>query len=211
MIVGVTGGIASGKSAVTARFAVHGVPIVDADVVSRQVVAPGTPALATISAHFGERVLRQDGGLDRSALRELVFHDAAEKHWLEALLHPLIRDEIVRQLQESDACYTILSSPLLLESGQDQLVDRVLVIDVPESLQLERTMARDDSSRETVQAIMDAQMGRSHRLSRATDVIVNDGELLHLHEAVDQQHQYYQRLCALQGAAGRTSGGIREP
>lgn len=203
MIIGLTGGIGSGKSAATRRFAGHGVPIVDADEVSRQVVEPGTAALSAITAHFGDLVLRDDGHLDRSALREIVFHDPAEKHWLEALLHPLIRDEITRQLQESDACYTILASPLLLESGQDQLVDRVLVIDVPESLQLERAMARDDSSRETVQAIMDAQMSRGHRLSQATDVIVNDGDLAHLHEAVDQQHEYYQRLCALQGSAGR--------
>lgn len=200
MIIGLTGGIGSGKSAASRRFAGHGIPVVDADVVARQVVEPGMPALSAITAHFGDRVIQADGHLDRSALREIIFHDPAEKHWLEALLHPLIRDEIVRQLQESEACYTILSSPLLLESGQDQLVDRVLVIDVPESLQMERTMARDESSRETVQAIMDAQMSRKHRLSQATDVIVNDGDLARLHEAVDQQHRYYQRLCALQGA-----------
>lgn len=203
MIIGLTGGIGSGKSAASRRFAGHGIPVVDADVVSRQVVEPGMPALSAITAHFGDRVMQADGRLDRAALREIIFHDPAEKNWLEALLHPLIRDEIVRQLQEGDACYTILSSPLLLESGQDQLVDRVLVIDAPESLQLERTMARDHSSRETIQAIMDTQMSRKHRLSQATDVIVNDGDLARLHEAVDQQHEYYQRLCALQGGAGR--------
>ncbi|MEX1196678.1 MAG: dephospho-CoA kinase [Pseudohongiellaceae bacterium] len=203
MIIGLTGGIGSGKSAATRRFAEHGVPVVDADVVSRQVVEAGTPALAAIAAHFGDQVLQADGRLNRPALREIIFHDPAEKHWLEALLHPLIRDEIIRQLQESDACYTILVSPLLLESGQDQLVDRVLVIDIPEALQRERTMARDDSSLETVQAIMDAQMSRSHRLSQASDVIVNDGDLAQLQEAVDQQHACYQRLCALQGRTGR--------
>lgn len=201
MIVGLTGGIGSGKSAATERFEYHGVPVVDADVVSRQVVEPGMPALSAIVAHFGKRVLREDGHLDRPALREIIFHDPAEKLWLEALLHPLIRDEIARQLQESDACYTILSSPLLLESGQDALVDRVLVIDVPESLQLKRTLARDDSSPETVRAIMDAQMSRKHRLSQATDVISNDRDLPLLHKAVDQQHEYYLRLCALQRGA----------
>jgi dephospho-CoA kinase len=203
MIVGLTGGIGSGKSAATDRFARHGVPVVDADVVSRQVVERGMPALSTIAAHFGERVLLTDGHLDRPALREIIFHDPAGRHWLEALLHPLIRDEVTRQLQESDACYTILSSPLLLESGQDHLVDRVLVIDVPESVQRERTITRDNCSQETVQAIMDTQMSRSHRLSQATDVIVNDGDLTRLHEAVDQQHEYYQRLCALQRGAER--------
>lgn len=205
MIIGVTGGIGSGKSAATQRFQEHGITVVDADLVSRQVVQPGTRALAAIAAHLGEQVMRDDGSLDRATLREIVFHDPAEKHWLEALLHPLIRDAIVTALQDSKGPYTILSSPLLLESGQDQLVDRVLVIDVPEALQLERTLSRDGGSEDTVRAIMDAQLSRQRRLARATDVIVNDGDLAQLNRAVDQQHEHYQRLAALRG--GRTGRG----
>ncbi|MGM0632829.1 MAG: dephospho-CoA kinase [Pseudomonadota bacterium] len=208
MIIGVTGGIGSGKSAATRRFQEHGITVVDADLVSRQVVQPGTRALDAIVAHFGEQVMEDDGSLDRAALREIVFHDPAEKHWLEALLHPLIRDAIVTALQASEGPYTILSSPLLLESGQDQLVDRVLVIDVPEALQLERTLNRDGGSEDTVRAIMDAQLSRRRRLARATDIIVNDGDLTQLHRAVDQQHEHYQRLAALRD--GRAGGG-QEP
>jgi len=207
MIVGLTGGVGSGKSAATRRFQAHGITVVDADVVSRQVVEPGSEALTAIAARFGDRVMSGDGQLDRSALREIIFHDPEEKSWLEALLHPLIRDRVRQQLQASESCYTILASPLLLESGQDQLVDRVLVIDVPEALQRQRVMARDDCSEATVQAIMDAQVSRKHRLAGASDIIVNDGDLQQLEEAVDQQHHYYCRLAALQGATNR--GGDR--
>lgn len=209
MIVGLTGGVGSGKSAATRRFEAYGITVIDADVVSRQVVEPSSEALSTIAARFGDRVMGADGRLDRSALREIIFHDPEEKSWLEALLHPLIRERVRQQLQASRSCYTILASPLLLERGQDQLVDRVLVIDAPEELQRQRVMDRDGCSEETVQAIIDAQMSREQRLARASDIIVNDGSLAQLIEAVDQQHDHYRRLAALQGATNR--GGDHTP
>lgn len=197
MIIGLTGGIASGKSAASARFEELGVPVIDADVVSREVVEPGTEALAAIADRFGDEILQTDGTLDRAKLRGIVFHDPAEKTWLESLLHPLIRDRIRQHLKAAHGEYTILSSPLLLESGQDELVDRVLVIDVPEELQRQRAMARDGSDEATIQAIIDAQMSRRRRCEQASDIIVNDGSLEQLQAAVDEQHAYYRRLAAL--------------
>ena len=190
-VVGVTGGIGSGKSAATDHFAELGIDIVDADLVSRQVVEPGTPALEAIAAHFGEKLLLADGQLDRRALREIVFDRAEEKQWLEQLLHPLIRSEIERQLAQSRSPYAILVSPLLLETGQDQLVDRVLLIDAPEDLQLQRTRERDEASEASVRAIMASQMDRAARQARADDIIVNDGDLAQLQARVRQMHEKY--------------------
>lgn len=190
-VVGLTGGIGSGKTAASDCFAALGIEVVDADQVARQVVEPGSPALAAIHEHFGDRAVQDDGTLDRSALREIIFHDKAEKHWLEALLHPLIRAEIERQLHGSRSAYSLLVSPLLLETGQDALVDRVLLIDVPEALQLARTRERDQSSEETVRAIMDSQMSREQRRERADDIIVNDGDLAQLQSRVREMHEQY--------------------
>lgn len=197
MIIGLTGGIASGKSAASRRFEELGIPVIDADVVSRDVVEPGSEALAAIAAHFGDDILRADGRLDRKKLRGIVFHDPAEKAWLESLLHPLIRDRIRQHLRAAAGEYAILSSPLLLESGQDELVDRVLVIDAPEELQQQRAMARDGSDEATIQAIIDAQMSRRRRCEQASDIIVNDGSPEQLRKAVDEQHAYYRRLAVL--------------
>lgn len=191
MVIGVTGGIGSGKTAATDAFATLGITVVDADLVAREVVQAGQPALAAIAAHFGQDILLPDGNLDRKALREVIFRDPAAKQWLEALLHPLIRQEIVSRLHHSDSPYTLLSSPLLLETDQQALCSRVLVIDAPESLQLSRTMARDNSSAETTKAIMASQLGREQRLARADDVIVNDGDLIALRNAVQAMHNTY--------------------
>ena len=147
LVVGITGGIGSGKSAVTQRFEQHGITVVDADLVARIVVAPGKPALAVIVEHFGTAMLQPDGTLDRAALRRRVFADDAERHWLERLTHPLIGQEIVDQLSASRSPYTILSSPLLLDTSQKALVDCVIVVDAPEELQLQRTVARDRTMR----------------------------------------------------------------
>ncbi|MDT8877962.1 dephospho-CoA kinase [Halomonas saccharevitans] len=176
MIIGVTGGIASGKSTVARAFAALGVPWVDADDVAREIVEPGEPALAEIAAHFGANVIAADGRLDRRALRAIVFDDDAERHRLEAITHPRVRERLIAHLARLEAQsvpYVLLVSPLLFESGQAALVDRCLVIDVPESLQITRTAARDDVDESQARAIVAAQMPRQARLERADDVIDN--------------------------------------
>ncbi|APE29519.1 dephospho-CoA kinase [Halomonas aestuarii] len=179
MIIGVTGGIASGKSTVARAFAALGIPWVDADEVAREIVAPGEPALAEIAEHFGEGVIAPDGSLDRRALREIVFGDAAERRRLEAITHPRIRERLIAhlaRLQAQAAPYVLLVSPLLFESGQQALVDRCLVVDVPEAVQVARTAARDDVDEAQARAIVAAQMSRQERLDRADDVIDNSAD-----------------------------------
>lgn len=191
-IVGITGGIGSGKTAATDRFMQLGVEVVDADLMSREVVKPGMPALAAIAEHFGaDAVLLPDGSLDRRALRQRIFSDAAAKHWLEVLLHPLIREEILQRLSRCQPPYCLLSSPLLLETDQHTLCDRVLLIDAPEALQLSRTQIRDQTSEDAVRTIMSNQLSREQRRAAADDIIVNDADLSALHAAVDRQHQRY--------------------
>jgi len=190
-IVGLTGGIGSGKTAASDHFQRLGVPVVDADVVAREVVEPGMPALAAIAEHFGPGVIDSEGRLDRAALRRLIFDQPQERLWLESLLHPLIRLRTIEQLEAAQGPYVILVSPLLLETDQHKLVDRVLLIDVPEQLQIERTMLRDANSREEVEAILRAQSARSFKQQHASDIIVNDHDLNHLYQQVEQQHQRY--------------------
>ncbi|MGM0429964.1 MAG: dephospho-CoA kinase [Pseudomonadota bacterium] len=190
-VVGVTGGIGSGKSAATAEFEKLGITVVDADIVARQVVMPGTPCLQEIAKHFGDKLLTADGELNRKALRQRVFSNPQEKEWLNRLLHPAIRQEIINQLEQADSPYVILSAPLLLENGLEKYCQRVLVVDVPESLQLERTIQRDNSPKEEVEAIMKAQLSRDERLKKANDVLNNDGNLEQLKQQVLQLHQRY--------------------
>ena len=174
-VVGITGGIGSGKSAVTDYLETKGITVVDADKVARVVVEPGTSGLAAIAEHFGSNILLPDGGLDRAALRKVVFDNPDERKVLEGITHPRIREEIARQLSEATSPYVVLASPLLLESGQNSFADYVVVVDVPESVQLSRTMARDDNSEQLVKSIMAAQLDRETRLSRADTSISNDG------------------------------------
>ena len=188
-IVGITGGIGSGKSAVTELLEQQGITIVDADIVARQVVEPGTPALTEIERHFGTPVINQERGLDRQKLRAIVFDNPRERKWLEALLHPLIREEILRQLSRSKSLYTILSSPLLLETDQHELVDKVVVVDVSEQTQLQRTMKRDNNSSDQVKAIIAAQKNREERIQSAHYIINNDADLKTLQEKVFNLHQ----------------------
>ncbi len=192
--VGLTGGIGSGKSATSDTFASLGVHVVDADIVAREVVEPGTTALKAIEEHFGVSILESDGGLDRKALRQIIFSDPTEKDWLERLLHPIIRDEIIRQLNEAHSAYSILVSPLLFETDQHLLVDRSLLIDVPEALQLERAAKRDDSTAADIRKIMDSQMPRLQKLEKADDIICNDASLEVLRERIKQLHQQYLQL-----------------
>lgn len=193
-ILGLTGGIGSGKTAVADRFASLGVHVVDADQAARWVVEPGRPALQQIVERFGEEVLLQSGELDRAGLRQKVFADAAERQWLEKLLHPLIRAEVARHLALAESPYAIMVSPLLVESGQYRQVGRVLVVDVPELLQIARTTARDQASEEQVRAILNAQAQREERLKHADDVLVNDRDLSWLAAEVERLHRFYLTL-----------------
>jgi dephospho-CoA kinase len=193
-ILGLTGGIGSGKSAAAQCFIDLGVHLVDADNAARWVVEPGRPALAQIAEHFGAGVLQADGTLNRSALRELIFKDPQQRVWLEGLLHPLIREEIRQYLARAESAYAILVSPLLLETSQHQMVQRVLVIDVPESVQIERTVLRDRTNEEQVRAILKAQASREERLKRADDVILNDRDPAWLKSEVERLHHFYLTL-----------------
>ena len=188
LVVGITGGIGSGKSAVTDYLETKGITVVDADKVARVVVEPGTSGLAAITEHFGGDILLPDGTLDRAALRKIVFDKPDERKVLEGITHPLIREEIASQLSEAGSPYVVLASPLLLESGQSSFADYVVVVDVPESVQLSRTMTRDDNSEQLVKSIMAVQLDRETRLARADTSISNEGTLEELHTRVDALH-----------------------
>lgn len=194
-IIGLTGGIGSGKSTVARMFGALGVHWVDADDVARQVVEPGTQALRAIADHFGKDILLENGELDRAALRKMVFEDPEQRRWLEELLHPIIREELIHQLSPEDYAlpYVLLVSPLLLETDQHKLVERVIVVDVPEETQIERTMARDNNSREQVERILAAQMPREARREKA-DALINNAQPLELVEA--SVRVLHQRLLA---------------
>jgi dephospho-CoA kinase len=172
-VVAITGGIGSGKTTIANQFAALGIEVVDADLIAREVVAPGTPALAAIVNHFGTEMLTEQGLLDRRALRERIFSDPAAKSWLNALLHPIIRSEMLRQCAAVSSPYCLLVVPLLVENRLTGLADRVLVIDVDEATQIERTCRRDGVSREQAQAILASQASRSERLAMADDVLDN--------------------------------------
>jgi len=190
-ILGLTGGIGSGKTAATDYFQTLGIVVVDADVVAREVVAPGQPALANIAQRFGHEVINSDGTLNRPKLREIVFADASQRQALEAITHPAIHAELIRQLQVASSAYAILATPLLWETGQAKLVDHSLVIDVPEALQLQRASQRDGNTEAQIKAIMAAQLSRDQRLAKADDVITNTGSLNDLYAAIDRLHPVY--------------------
>ena len=192
--VGLTGGIGSGKSTVAGIFAELGVEIIDADVVARDVVGPPSTALDAIRARYGAEILTADGALDRPRMRQLVFADEAERAWLEDLLHPLIEERIRQGIAACESAYCILVSPLLLETSQRRLVDRVLVVDVSRQTQLQRSLLRDQSERATIEAIIDAQASREERLRAADDVIDNEGAKNSLTAHVRELHARYLSL-----------------
>ena len=187
--VGITGGIGSGKTALTDWLATQGIVIVDADLAARVVVQPGQPALADITEAFGAEILLPDGQLDRTTLRQRVFSDENQRKALEAITHPRIRNELVRQMSEANSPYVVLSSPLLLESGQSSMVDLSVVVDVPETLQIERTMARDQNNRQLVEQIMAAQLDRETRIARSGIVIDNSTSRDALYERAAVLHE----------------------
>jgi dephospho-CoA kinase len=196
LVVGLTGGIASGKSVVTAMFVALGAGLVDTDVVAREVVAPGEPGLTAVREAFGRRILLPSGELDRTALRSLVFADAAKRHRLESLLHPMIRARTLQKLTEIAAPYAIVAVPLLVETDFGRLVDRVLVVDCPEHLQLERLMKRDALPRADALAMLKAQADRATRLKAAHDVIDNSGTREATRTQVEQLNRRYLELAA---------------
>lgn len=193
-IVGVTGGIGSGKTAVSDRFAQLGIEVVDADVIAREVVEPETQALKAIEDKFGSTILESDGTLDRAKLRKVIFASDEDKQWLEQLLHPLIGQSINSQLDDAKSPYVLFVSPLLVESGQTAICDKVVVVDVPESTQLSRTMERDDNDKSQVEAIMAKQTSRENRLNQADEVIENWHGFEQLHIAVNELHQHFLTL-----------------
>jgi dephospho-CoA kinase len=196
--IGLTGGIASGKSTVAQRFIELGVPVIDADQAARTVVAPGTPGLTKVITRFGPGVVGEQGELDRRALRELIFSDRGARRDLEAILHPLIRDDMEQSAERAAGPYVVMAIPLLVEGGSPGRVDRILVVDVEESIQLQRVMARDGSSLDQARAILKAQASRSTRLAAADDVLLNAGTVTDLRQAVDRLHEKYLRMAEAQ-------------
>ena len=193
--IGLTGGIASGKSTVAQRFEELGVPVIDADVTSRSVVQPGKPGLAQVVQRFGPKVLDAQGNLDRRALRALIFNDSDSRRALDAILHPLIRAEMELETAAVQGPYVVMAIPLLIEGGNPHArVDRVLVVDVDETLQIQRVQAREAGPSEQARAIVASQASRSARLAEADDVLFNGGNVADLRQAVDRLHEQYLQL-----------------
>jgi dephospho-CoA kinase len=196
--IGLTGGIASGKSTVARRFVELGVPVIDADEAARAVVAPGKPGLAQVLERFGSEVAGENGELDRRALRELIFRDPGSRRDLEAILHPLIRADMERSAELAVGPYVIMVIPLLVEGGARDRVDRILVVDVDELVQLQRVRARDGCTEDQARAILASQASRSVRLAAADDALLNTGTVTDLRQAVDRLHAEYLRLAEAQ-------------
>ena len=194
LLIALTGGIASGKSAVAELFAKLGVPVLDTDQIARDVVAPGMPALGQLVAEFGTDILDTHGRLDRARMRERVFSDPAQRRKLEAITHPAIREELAQRSHAAGGDYQIHVIPLLVESGRAEAYDRVLVVDCPEEAQLARLMSRDGTSRQQAEEILAAQASREDRLNAAHDVIENTGTLADLERFVETLHRNYALL-----------------
>lgn len=190
-ILGITGGIGSGKSAATQWFESQGISVVDADIVAREVVEPGQPALQAIQQAFGDWVLLEDGNLDRRALREHIFQFPEARQTLEKITHPAIRQSIIQQLQQAESPYVILVSPLLFETNQHQLTHHTLLVDADEQTQLQRASQRDGQSEEQIRKIIAAQMPRAQKQQLANDIVINDGLLEHLHQQLKPLHLSY--------------------
>lgn len=191
LTIGLTGGIGSGKSSAAGLFAKHGIDIVDADSIARDVVAVGEPVLNTIADYFGDNALLEDGSLNRAFVRQLTFSDPEKKAWLNATLHPLIRKRLLSSMHAASSTYCIVDVPLLTENNMKGLFTRVLVVDCNEALQLERALARDNSDEKIIKNIIAAQATREERKAIADDIIDNTGTLAELQKQVDKLHAYY--------------------
>lgn len=198
-VVGLTGGIGSGKSTVAKLFASLGASIINADQLAREVVKPGSPALAEIAQHFGEDAITTNGTLDRSILRKKIFQNDSDRFWLESLLHPLIAEERLKQIDSATTPYVIVEIPLLFEKQLADEVDRVLVVDTTEALQKSRVAKRDQINTESVEAVMNTQVDRENRLSGADDIIDNSGDIEDLNSQVQALNEKYLRLAAQSG------------
>lgn len=194
LLIGLTGGIGSGKTAASNLFAMLGIEVIDTDILARQALELGSPLLKEVFNQFGEELKLKDGSLDRAKLREIVFNNATAKTWLEGVIHPWVKQTSLNEIYRATSPYVILSSPLLIESGQLTLTDRVLIIDVPKSLQIERTCARDTNHPNLVKKIIEQQISRQDRLSYADDVIDNSGDLNYLEKQVNSLHSQYLKL-----------------
>jgi dephospho-CoA kinase len=190
-VIGLTGGIASGKSTVATLFEKKGITIIDTDQLARQLTDIGKDALQKIALHFGKNILLPDGSLNRKLLRTIIFSDNTQRLWLEQLLHPLIRAEMEQQIYSAQSPYCIAIIPLLFESTPNPIINRILVVDSTEELQLERAQNRDNITLEEAQSILLAQAKREHRLANATDIIYNTGSIDTLQEEVEKLHQLY--------------------
>ncbi|MCE9792960.1 dephospho-CoA kinase [Shewanella indica] len=199
-IVGLTGGIGSGKTTVANLFAEQGIVLVDADIIAREVVAKGSDGLKQIGDKFGPQMLTPEGSLNRAALREQIFHHPQDREWLNALLHPMIRTRMLERLETAASPYVIMVVPLLFENGLDKLADRTLVVDISPKLQLQRTIERDMVSKEQVQNIINSQSDRQSRLDKADDVIDNQGEIDALQAQVLALHNKYLQLADIKNS-----------
>lgn len=193
LLIGLTGGIGSGKTTVANLFADRGIELIDADIIAREVVAPGSDGLKAIVARFGKKILSH-GELDRAALRKRVFNHPEELQWLNNLIHPMVRTTMTERGEAASSPYALLVIPLLVENGLQSLVERVLVVDLPEEEQLRRTMSRDNNDRALVENIMANQASREQRLAAADDRIDNGGDLADLNRQVERLHQHYLTL-----------------
>jgi dephospho-CoA kinase len=198
--VGLTGGIASGKTTVANLFGALGVPIIDTDLLAREVVAPGSPLLERIAERYGAGILAADGGLNRRALREKVFANAAERRWLEELTHPAIRELTDARAAAAAGPYVIVAIPLLVETRGQERFSRVLVVDCDPQLQLARLQARDGLTRAAAEKMLAAQASRAERLSAADDVIHNDGDIARLRDQVESLHRSYVAAASMDGS-----------
>ncbi|MCO6354887.1 dephospho-CoA kinase [Pseudoalteromonas shioyasakiensis] len=190
-VLGLTGGIGSGKSAVSAMFEELGIQVVDADIVAREVVEPGSVGLTKITAHFGDEVLTRNGTLDRAKLRAIIFADESQKQWLNNLLHPLIRESMLSQLKQATSEYVILVAPLLFENGLEKYCNHTLLIDVPVDVQITRTTARDNVSVELAKQIIASQMSRADKQQKAADILDNNRPLAEVKTDVQKLHKKY--------------------
>ena len=194
-VIGLTGGIGSGKSTVEAEFRRLDIDVIEADTLAREVVAPGEPGLQALVTQLGQDILLADGTLNRRLIRELIFHDPGLRQFVEAVIHPYVQVLIRERLELTTSVYAIVSVPLLLEHNLTAMVNRILVVDTSVELQIARTVARDHVSENDVHAIIATQISREERLARADDIIKNEGTLEALKESVQKQHLYYLSLC----------------
>lgn len=193
--IGLTGGIGCGKSVVAELFAAYGTPVIDADAIAHALVEPGRPALLRLQQHFGPDIIDKNGALNRTVMRELVFSNAEKKKQLEAILHPLVYQEMQRRLDAlSGAVYVILSIPLLLETGMQRFVDRIAVVDCPESTQIDRVKKRNGLAESAVRAIMQTQVTRQERFAAGDDIIDNSGGFTELAQQIEKLHNLYLTL-----------------